>query len=82
MSSEIKRGGKWVRPNFDHGETSGSYNQDAASAQLLESIRNYLEGCQMLQCDVAFAIKEMRELLRKIERNTRKRKRRRKARPI
>lgn len=74
MSSEIKRGGKLVRPYFNHADANGSYSHEAASAQILESIRNYLEGCQMLQCDVAVAIKETRDLLHRIERNTRKRK--------
>ena len=57
MNSTIERGGKWVRPSFNHFQSEGGTTHDAVAAQMLESIRNLLESCQMLQCDVAGAIK-------------------------
>lgn len=58
MNAKIERGGKWVRPSFNHYRSEdGTTMHDAAAAQMLESIRNLLESCQVLQCDVAQAIK-------------------------
>lgn len=57
MNARIERGGKWVRPEFNHYEFSKGTPSDAAAAQMLESIRNLLESWHMLQCDVAQAIK-------------------------
>lgn len=63
-----------VRPSFTHaGETAqGSFNNDAAMAQLCEDTRNVLEqirDSQMLQCDVAHAIKDIAKNLRGLRRD-------------
>ena len=56
MDARIERGGKWVRPEF-YFKDGTVFSSDAIAAQMLESIRNLLESCQVLQCDVAGAIK-------------------------
>jgi hypothetical protein len=71
VSSNIERGGKNIRPNFNHREVEGGYGFDACTAQLMESARNVLEDIaksQMLACDVAHAIKDMAKTLRRIDR--------------
>lgn len=71
MSSEIKRGGEWVRPNFNYSAQQNGYSYESITVQLLESTRNVLEGIQqsqMLQCDVAHAIKDIAKTLRRIDR--------------
>jgi len=59
MNSRIERGGKLIRPSFNYRENE-SFPDSQISAEMLESIRNLLESCQMLQCDVASAIKQTR----------------------
>jgi hypothetical protein len=68
MSGEIERDGKWVRPRFNHCTHGATTPQDAAAAQMLESIRNILEDIQrsqMLQCDVRRDIWEIRLALQR-----------------
>jgi hypothetical protein len=63
MSGEITiRDGVRKRPSWNHGRNSSESFPGVENAQLemLESIRNVCEsilGSQMLQCDVALAIK-------------------------
>lgn len=78
MNPNIERGGKWVRPSFNHYQSVDGATHEAVAAQMLESIRNLLESCQMLQCDVARAIKEIPKELRGLRRDLKKKKRRRK----
>lgn len=67
--SKIERGGKWVRPGFNfRASVHDVYTNEECQAQMLESIRNFLESCQMMQCDVAQAIKQMRDILKRIDR--------------
>jgi len=85
MSSNIQRGGKYVRPSFNFLD-GDSFKHGAISAQLLESIRNVLESVdqrlETLQnrynCSETLAIPRT---LRKIEANTRRKKRVRKVTP-
>ena len=66
MPSTVLQLGKEHRPSWDYvqrtkvGQWPGSTEQ--ATLEMLESVRNVLEdirGSQMLQCDVAHAIKNM-----------------------
>jgi hypothetical protein len=76
MDARIQWGGKWDRPSFNFSESPNrTYTDSQVSSMILESIRNLLESCQMLSCDLAQLIKRHEDLLRKIERNTRKKKR-------
>lgn len=65
MSSAVNVGnGKYVRPSWNHSRPAGEAwpGMENAQLEMLESIRNVLEdvkGSQMLQCDVAGAIKRM-----------------------
>lgn len=75
MSSEIDRFGKMVRPSFRHNDMGHAYNNQEVIAQLAESSRNVLEEIarsQMLQCDVARAIKAMLRELKGLRRDLRK----------
>jgi hypothetical protein len=70
MSAHITRGGEDVRPSFNFSKSSG-YSHESITAQLAESTRNVLEDIQrsqMLQCDVAHAIKDIAKTLRRIDR--------------
>ena len=71
MSSEVTRRGKMKRPAWNY-RASKEQSLVESCLEMLESIRNFLEGCQMMQCDVALSIKRQEDLLKKIERNTRK----------
>jgi len=68
MSGEITRGGKWVKPSFDHYDHKGHTPAEACTSQMLESIRNILadlKNSQMLQCDVRQDIREIRLALQR-----------------
>ena len=69
MSGEVtrRRNGvdKQVRPTWAYTENSRN------DTEMLESIRNVMDDIQrsqMLQCDVAHAIKDMAKTLRRIDR--------------
>jgi len=71
MSSEVKRRGEMKRPSWNYRSVTEQFLLESC-LEMLESIRNFLEGCQMMQCDVAQSIKRQETLLQKIERNTRR----------
>ena len=79
MSSQITRGGRQVRPSFNFRDGE-SFADEAITAQLLESIRNVLESVDRrlatlesrYNCSETLGIPRT---LKKIEANTRKRKR-------
>jgi len=72
MNARIKRGGVWIRPTFNFSDKGPVYEYEDVSAQMLESIRNLLESCQMLECDVALSIKNQEVLLKEIRNLLRK----------
>lgn len=82
--SQINRNGRLWRPSWNHNalgnEEAADRDWNAAQLEMLESIRNAIETVgrsQMLQCDVAHALKETRDEIRGLRRDL-KRKRRKK----
>ena len=75
MDGYINRGGKKVLPSFEFRETQG-YTNDAICAQMLESIRGILQSIdrKLSRLDCSETL-EIPRSLRKIEKNTRKTKR-------
>jgi hypothetical protein len=73
MSSDTQRSGKFNRPswNYTKGPNGGWPGHDSASVEMLESIRNAVETLgqsQIMQCDVAHAIKSMSKVIARIDR--------------
>jgi hypothetical protein len=67
MSTVIKEGKTGHRPSWNYQNNSGA-NQQSQQLEMLESARNVLEqirNSQMLQCDVAGAIRESARELRR-----------------
>lgn len=65
--SNTRRGPTSVRPSWDYKDGLPQHNV----LEITESVRNVLEDIQrsqMLQCDVAHAIKDIAKTLRRIDR--------------
>lgn len=78
MSGEITRGGKPVRPTFNYTD-GDTFSNEQISAQMSESIRNVLESIerQLATLDQLFACPKFSSMprdLKKLVRNTTKRK--------
>lgn len=65
MSGQVQTTRGWLRPSWNYHRPSENWpGMEAASLEMLESIRNLLENIsrsQMLQCDVRHAILAIRD---------------------
>lgn len=68
--SDIERGGQMVRPTFQFSSRADSYAFDAASTQLLESLRNLQESCN---ADALYRLDRIARTLDRIDRRLAKR---------